>query len=569
MADDDERKKKKKEGSKRRVKTELTTFDKALGVIGFKSELQKRLEKAQSAKNKILDRQKRLEEIDIDPQTWNFVFGDETPKSYKDVHQITNVTPRNIWMEDDFIIKQIKKFKAGETFHPIQMYTLKWQPPNSPFRLMIPLHDMQLMENVIIRMANLGEEARSKVLFYFSPTEPSIPLFAPHISPYALMSYKTKQAVLNKLCEQYIDSKISLEDFTQTLLGDYQVWKRTSFNLMPADEQPYHRYLLDKPPPKINLKKMAKKYHNDEITLAEYVDYKFPLRKKQRDVESLEYPGPYTMTDCVICHRQDCATIKCTNCPSMVCKECIQSSFLDPVSKVGSFLHMHRLFCMKRGIALNRLVDPLPEVGVLVDLKATGRLQTYAALETEALERERRLFEDSTVEEDDGYDSEEERRRRYIDSEMAKAAAVHPEMVEITVALPKLNKKYRRIKRDLLETQLSLDKKGRGAKYFERLHRWKNSDVEALVGRVQSPLQFYQLRMSMLPPGAQTKAPETYDGLAKEMDSLLQNIAMLLRMESAQEYFDGVRAMGEKEEELLRVRQAQAKSAELLKYSSL
>jgi hypothetical protein len=434
---------------------------------------------------------------------------------------------------------------------------------------MIPLQDMQLMENVIIRMANLGEEARSKVLFYFSPTEPSIPLFAPHISPFALMSYKTKQAVLNKLCDQYIDVKINLEDFTQTLLGDYQVWKRTAFNLMTPEEQSYHRYLLDKPPPVINLKKMAKKYHNDEITLAQYVDYKFPDRKKQRDIEGLEYPRPYTMTDCVICNRPDCATIKCTNCPSMVCKECIHFSFLDPISKVGSFLHMHRLFCMKRGIALNRLIDPLPEVGFLVDLKATGRLQTYAALEAEALERERKLFEDSVVVEEDGYDSEEERRRRFIDAEMAKAAAVHPEMVEITSALVKVEKAYRRIKRDLLETQLSMDKKGRGLKFTARLHRWKSSDTELLVSRVQSPLQYYQLRMSMLPPEAQTKAPETYNGLTKEIDSLLQNVHMLVHMGSAQEYFGGVRGMHEREEEALRVREAQAKATELLKYASL
>ena len=564
-----EKAKKLKEKTKRGKKTKLTRLDRLVGLIGFKSELQKKIEKEEHIKETILARQRRLEDIDVTPQTWNFVFGDETPSTYSDVHQIVDVTPRNIWMENDFIMNQIYKFAPDKTFHKISIYTLKYQPPNSPFRLLIPLDDWQLLENVIIRMANLSDDSKSKVLFYFSPTDPMIPLFAPHVSPFALVKFKTKAAVLGKLCDQYLDHKINLDDFTQTLLGDFMVWKQTTFNLMSDEEQSYHRYLLDRPIPTVNLKKMAKKYHNSEITLQEYVDYKFPERKKQRDTEALEYPRPYNSSDCIICFKDDCATIKCQNCPNMVCKDCIQSSFLDPDTKLGSFLHMHRLFCMKRGRAINRLVDPCGEPSFLVQLKETGRLKTHALLSSEAAERERKMFEDKEEVEDDGYDSEEERRRRHIADELAKASSVHPELVEMTEGIIALSRTYRRIKRDLLQTQLSLDKRHDGKQYLNRLYRLRNSDRQKFVSRVQSQLLYYQMRLSMLPPDAEKKAPETFHGVNKEVHSLLENVDMLLRMENAKEYFDGVAAMQHREEEILRILAEQAKATELLKYSSL
>ena len=565
----DKKKEKKKGASRRAKKTELTRFDKFLGALGLKSDLQKKLEKEQEQRDKILERQRRLEDIDVSPQTWNFVFGDEMPKTFKQVHQIKDVTPRNIWMEDNFIINQIKAFRPDDTFHSIDVYTLKWQPPKSPFRLLIPLTDLQLLENVAIQMANAGEETRANVLFYFSPTDPLVPLFAPHVSPYALLSYRTKAAVLAKLCDHYLDAKMSLEDFTNTLLADYTVWKRAAFNMMAEEEQPYHRYLLDVPVPKVNLKKMAKKYHNDEISLAEYIDYKFPDRKKQRDVEGLQYPRPYHTADCVICHGVDCATIKCQNCPNMVCKDCIFTSFLDTATKVGSFLHMHRLFCMKRGVAINRLVGPVADATYLVRLKETGRLHTFAALQAEAAERERRMFEDTDDVEDDGYDSEEERRKRFLADELAKAMAVHPELVDITDGLTKVGKVYRRIKRNLIETQLSIDKKGRSKAFAARLLRDKTQNVSKLVSRVDSQLQFYKMRISAMPPEVEARAPETFRGLQRETTMLLEHVELLLRMGSAREYFEGVQAIQEREEEIRRKEDAKKKAEELLKFSSL
>jgi hypothetical protein len=562
---------KKKKASRRAKKTELTRLDKFFGALGLKSALQKKLEKELEEREKILERQRRLEDIDVSPQTWNFVFGDETPKTFQDVYEIKDVTPRNIWMEDNFIVNQIKAYRPDETFHSIDTYTLKWQPPKSPFRLLIPLNDLQLLENVAIQMANAGEEARSKVLFYFSPTDPLVPLFAPHVSPFALLSYRTKAAVLTKLCDHYLDAKMSLEDFTNTLLADYTVWKRAAFNMMAEDEQPYHRYLLDVPVPKVNLKKMAKKYHNDEISLAEYIDYKYPDRKKQRDVEGLDYPRPYHTADCVICHRVDCATIKCQNCPNMVCKECIATSFLEPSTKVGSFLHMHRLFCMKRGVAIDRLVSVVADAAYLVRLKQTGRLHTFATLQAEAAERERLLFQDTDDVEDDGYDSEEERRKRLLADELAKAMAVHPELVDITDGLAKVSQAYRRIKRNLIEAQLSLDKKGRasGNAFSVRLRREKTKYVNKLVSRVDSQLQFYKMRMSAMPPEVEARAPETFRGLEREITMLLEQVDLLLRMDSAREYFEGVQAIQEREEEILRKEREKKKAAELLKYSSL
>jgi hypothetical protein len=116
------------------------------------------------------------------------------------------------------------------------------------------------------------------------------------------------------------------------------------YNLLPPDEQVFHEYLLDQKPITVTLQKMAQKYQNDLITLADFRDYKFPDRKEVREKDAFDYPLPYKMDDCVVCLMQDIASIHCPclNCKNMVCQQCIKTNFLNEKTKLGSFIYMHR-----------------------------------------------------------------------------------------------------------------------------------------------------------------------------------------------------------------------------------
>jgi hypothetical protein len=293
-------------------------------------------------RNQILKRQRKLEKAEVS-QTWRFVFGDQMPQHRKDVFKVECVTPRNVWMEGRFFLfEEIIKHRTDEFFHKPQDYALKWQPPNSPYRLIIPLDDPLVQENVIITMSKLGTRARSQILFYFSPKDPSMSLYAPRVHPSSLVSYHSKNAVLKKLCDFYLDGKLKLEELHHIMTCGYDTWKLSMFHLLPADEQVYHRYLLEKPPEVAATESLGKKYLDDEISLAEYADKKFPERKKMKDIEAMTYPLPYEAVDCVVCGVANIATIKCQNCDNMVCKACITTRFLDPETKDGSFVYMHR-----------------------------------------------------------------------------------------------------------------------------------------------------------------------------------------------------------------------------------
>jgi hypothetical protein len=311
-------------------------------VVVFATKITAKPSEDEKRRRQILKRQKKLEKHEI-KQSWPFVFGEDTPKQKKDILLIENVTPRNVWMEGTlFLFEEIMKFRPDEIFHQVNDYALKWQPPGSPYKIMIPLDDPLLQENVIALIEKMKKKERKKVLFFFAPKNPSMSMFAPRVHPASLVSYRAKNAVLKKLCGFFLEGKISLEELQTIMMCGYDTWKMSMFHLLPADEQIYHRYLLDKPPEKISDETLDKLYLDGEITLEEYDELKFPERKKARDIENMKYPQPYQTADCVICDKCNIATIKCPNCDNMVCTDCIRKRFLDPETKDGSFVYMHR-----------------------------------------------------------------------------------------------------------------------------------------------------------------------------------------------------------------------------------
>ena len=555
---------------------DISTYLRLQRAFGF-NKLKNVQEMELAIRDKIIERQRRIEAAEIRPQTWCIVFGDEKPKFRKDIFQINHVTTRNVWMEELFFYNKLVLMKPNETFHKPSKYTLKFQPPRSPFRLLIPLDDPQIQENMIILMSKWSEEMQAKILFYFSPTDPTESLFARKVNPITVASYRTKNEVLKKICESFVDGKISLDDLTQTLNCDYEIWRRTLYNLLTDEEQLYHAYLLDKNEPDISLERMAEKYQNDVISLAEYEDFKFPERAQLRDIEALEYPRPYEMKNCIICHSVKTATIKCQNCPNMVCKSCIESKFLNENGKVGSFLYLHRLFCMKRGSALNLRLNPIKEPSYLIGLRDNGRIAIVNKVTAEAAERERLNFFEIQDIEDDGYDSEEERRKRRLQEEN-KRIPIDTDLYHIMVGISLLAKDFRNIKRDVLSAQRDIDRrklKPRSAfvnehdesKYFYRLNTLKSYEMSRMINQVQKPLQQWKIDFDSLHITVESTDPIAYHGVMKEINVMLKCIDLLIDMENIDEFYTELDRMQKQELEALDVIKRQKISDTLLKFS--
>ena len=302
--------------------------------------------KEEKERKEAIRRQRRIEKFETN-QVWNIVYGVEKPKKKTEIKQIKDITFRNIWMEENYLYNLIVAERPDEVFHPPEKYTLQWQPPGSLYRVMIPLDNPQAQEDAMHILQKLKKSKRKKMLFYFAPVTPEIGLFAPKVHPASKVSYLDRPSVLRKLCEIYAEGKLTIEELNQLLESNYETWKIALYNLLPEDEQEYHRYLA-KEQPKVVKKTIERQYLDDEISLQQYNDLKFPERKKRRDEEAASYPLPYTMGSCIIC-SSDSGVIKCSHCFNLVCTNCIYNVFLNNETSEGAFLLLHRRYCTKFG----------------------------------------------------------------------------------------------------------------------------------------------------------------------------------------------------------------------------
>eukprot|EP01031_Cornospumella_fuschlensis_P044587 gene44587-54525_t len=192
--------------------------------------------KAKKKKKDIIKRQKQLEKEEI-IQEWTIAVGKEIPKKRKDCFKVKNVSRRNVWMEDLFIFNQIKAHFPDEIFHPPSQYILKWQPVGSYFQTIVKLDDPALQENAVMEMNKMTKAQQKKMLFLFTTLDPAANMFAPKVHPSSLVSYRTKNEVLKKLSEYFLQGKISVDDIEQILLCSPDVWSNSLYNYLPEDEQ--------------------------------------------------------------------------------------------------------------------------------------------------------------------------------------------------------------------------------------------------------------------------------------------------------------------------------------------
>lgn len=442
-------------------------------------------ERAEKLEKKlIILKQKQIEQFEVN-QTWYFVYGTEKPKKRKDRLEIKDLTYRNIWMEKNFIYNQIVALNPRERFHSVETYALQWQPPNSVFRLLIPLDNRQIQADSLKKMQSLLPKQRERIVFYFAPIRADIELFAPRVHPSASESFHDRSSVLRKLCEKYMNSAVTLEDLGDILEAGYSTWQIALFNLLTEEEQQFHRYLL-KPPPKVVKKSLERQYLDDEINLQQYDDLTFPIRKAKKDEEMMDYPRPYTYGPCIVCKEPNSALVKCLHCTNIVCIPCIQRVFLDSETSEGSFLLLHRRYCTQFGSFPQISVEVIPEPAYLRELRRTGKLasndhirsvaQARVTVEEEDHGREWQAGETDVVSsDDDSLFGDEEK-----DDDM-------PKILHLTRALDNCTHKIQHSLPLLMEYQEVIDNPRRSSHLRERMQRMKEERV-ARLARVQEKI---------------------------------------------------------------------------------
>lgn len=476
--------------------------------------------KLKKEKEEVCKRQSALLRKEVNLE-WRMVFGNEVPKKKKDTFLIKNVTRRNVWMEPSFLFDQIKAFQPDNLFHPMGKYALQWQPRGSLFRLVIPLDDPQVQENAIIIMSKWSRGDRKRTLFFFGPIDPGMDMYAPKVHPASLVSYRTKNEVLKKLCDYFLIDKISVQEIQAVLMCDQYVWSATLYNLLPADEQVYHGYLNEQKPLEDTKKSLAKSYIDGDITLSDYEDSKFPERKKLREIEALVYPLPIEMGDCAICTQTKCGIVRCNTCDNMVCETCMLSIFSGRTGRKSiSFLLMHQKYCMKLGelAPITPIVEDEP--GYLRELRATSRA---AALELLLPKKEAEMMKEDELSEDEEEAEErrraEEERLRRLAEENARLMRENPPALQALFEQlePRL-RKFDRISKDIVDyTEKSLDKT-HTEMFIARNLRLRTENIEKLREQVVEPVTQLQSDARAL----QLTGPYIEDLLNKIKDALGQ-----------------------------------------------
>lgn len=463
----------------------------------------KKLEAARLAedvkkKAEILERQERIMREEIN-QTWRIAVGKELPKQVKETITITNVTRRNVWMEDLYLFNNIKAKYPGEIFHSVDKYILRWQPPGSHFQIMIPLDDPGLQENAILVMSKLNKKEQGKVVFLCTTLDPGLQVFAEKVHPASLVSYRTKVEVLKKLSELFLEGKITVQEVEQVFSCDLDVWRVTLYNLLPEDEQVYHTYLMEKLKA-VGEKPLHRKYLDEDITLKEYEELKFPDRTKRKYIESLTYPLPVEGKICVICGKDQVGVVRCHTCENMVCKQCILDIFHGKVRQ-ESYLLMHHKYCMKLGELPEIKLNPIPDDAFLREFRANTRTAIVNRFKPKLHieDEDDTLLHDLDEEAKAKLREEEARLRELEEIEERKKALENPlELQQLRTLFIDRRKKFEKYRRELIDYNLKIADASHTEAYINRHRRLRYDLIAKLQKVVLAPITTIQSSLSTM-----------------------------------------------------------------------
>eukprot|EP01036_Dinobryon_divergens_P029183 gene29183-38249_t len=319
-------------------------------------------------------------------------------------------------------------------------------------------------------------------------------MFADKVHPAALVEFKSKNAVLKKISELFLDGKIPISDLQAIFTGDYELWKVSLYNILPPDWQEYHEYLNVPPVVEITEADYEKKYLNDEITLREYEDFKYPERKELNELKSLQYPLPPVYTNCIIC-GENMGIIKCQNCDNKVCVRCVRSVFLDDVTGEGSFMLMHHKYCLRLGSLKPIKLELVQEPAYLRQFRATTRLAAIAKFS-----RKKEAAALTSVEDDDGDESEDEEEKAAAEAERLRLEEERlrmerenpPALVDMRSTFDQCYKKYHKLLKEAKLLQRKIEDPGHTDQFVARNQRLQQESLEKIAKVVRNPIQRIQ-----------------------------------------------------------------------------
>lgn len=468
-----------------------------------KEQADRKAKSKEAAKRRaVFKRQQRMIRQEIN-QTWRIAIGNELPKKKKDSFPISNMTRRNVWMEDLFIFNQIKAHFPDELFHAPSQYVLKWQPLGSYFQIIIPMDEPSLQENAVLEMAKMTKAQQNKMLFLFTTLDSTLPVFAPKVHPSSLVSYRDKNQVLKKLSEYFLSGRISVDDIQSILVCSPDVWSNSLFNYLPADEQAFHLYLNDKAVAADPLKSIAKQFLDEEISLKQYEDLRFPERKQQAEVESMYYPLPYAGADCVICGGAALGVVQCQTCDNMVCKACVEEVFQGegPLTlstpegvqrkRRQSFLLMHHRYCMRLGELPEVRMPTVPEPSYLREFRRTTRLEVLARFAPSL-----QAFDDDEFVAE--YEAEEREKKRLaalrikqLADEAERLRLLHnpPELQEVRRLLDERSKRFGKLRKEIDDLTAKVMDSSHTEQFIARNRRLRGDLLDKLVGAFRPTVQ--------------------------------------------------------------------------------
>jgi hypothetical protein len=94
-----------------------------------------------------------------------------------------DVTLRRIWMEHQFIFEEIKKLRPDEIFHDVSKYCFLWRPPDSSFKICVPMDSEPLLEEALVKYSKMTPPGKKFTFFHFTTIDATMPMFAPKVSP--------------------------------------------------------------------------------------------------------------------------------------------------------------------------------------------------------------------------------------------------------------------------------------------------------------------------------------------------------------------------------------------------
>lgn len=475
----------------------------------LKSELTAKTAEANKKKKAANERQaalRRQREVDQSEgrQTWHFVYGihdlaDRSVELDIEIYPITGVTPRNLWMESEFIFSQIRLTMPGESFHPADTYCLAWTAPLSRYMCRIPLTSIEQQEEVYYKIAAMHPRARRKLIFCFFPLHSSTPMFAPPIHPAILVSFRTKTEVFNKLCDLYVTGNIQLDELSSILANGIHLWRKVVYRNLPADWRAHHEYLnvaLVKPS-KVDADNVASHYLDGNVPLNVFTDLTYAERARKRAVEALPYPRPYEAVPCLVCAAPQ-GIIKCKDCENKLCTACVERMFNDDDdegrAEAGSFLAVHRYYCMKRTRLARFCVPVAPAPAYLLELRVSSRQVAAARLPPELdFDDDEEMIEISS----DGNSAQSEDASEAIVAEAAVAAPADipsPFLDNLDTWAQKKTGKLSRLRRRIERFASRLEGKSRTSVYYLR----ELASLERHAARLPKHTRYCEILMRKL-----------------------------------------------------------------------